>query len=207
MSDRAGETRPGETQPGDPRPTRRRVAPFVALAVAVVLGGLLWVLAASKAGVDDEQGLIDSPLLDRPAPTLRGTTAAGTTFDLSRRKGSWVVVNFFNSECVPCKAEHPELLTFVEQQSRLGVLGAELYMVAQQPDTAATVNAFFAERGGDWPVVLDDDGTISVAFGVAQVPETFVIDPDGFVRVRWAGQIDALTLANLVQQARTEYGQ
>ena len=189
----------------DAAPRRRPVAPFVALAVAAVLGGLFWVLASSDSGTDDKVGLVASPLLDRPAPSVRGTTADDQLFDLSRRKGSWVVVNIFNSDCVPCKAEHPELLAFVAQQSTLGAVGAELYTIAQG-DTPETVNAFFAERGGDWPVVIDEDGTITVAFGVAQVPETFIIDPDGFVRVRWAGAIDAITLANLVQQERIAYG-
>jgi hypothetical protein len=50
--------------------------------------------------------------------------------------------------------------------------------------------------------VRDDDGVINVAFGVAQVPETFIVDPDGVVRLRWAGQIDAVTLASLLQQMR-----
>ena len=187
-------------------PRRRPVAPFIALSVALVLGGLFWVLAASKAGTTDQQGVIESPLVGRPAPAVRATTADGEPFDLSRRKGSWVVVNFFQSTCVPCKAEHPELMAFVAQQTTLGGLGAELYTIAGYPDTPATVKAFFAERGGDWPAVMDEDGLISVAFGVAQWPETFVIDPDGVVVLRWAGPIDAVTLAELVQQQRRAYG-
>ncbi len=142
---------------------RRRVAPYIALAVAVVLAGLFVVLANGKAGTDDTAGIVDSPLLDRPAPSVKGVTTAGQQLDLSRRKGSWVVVNIFNSDCAPCKAEHADLRMFVSQQSTLGALGAELYTIAQG-DTKEKVDAFFAERGGDWPVLLDEDGTISVAW-------------------------------------------
>ena len=188
-------------------PQRRRpVAPFIALAVALVLGSLFWVLATSSSGPTDTLGLVESPLIGKPAPAVRGTTADGATFELSRRKGSWVVVNFFNSRCVPCKAEHPELVAFIQQQATLGADGAELYAIDQPPDSAEEIKAFFAERGGNWPVVLDDDGLVNVAFGVAQVPETFIIDPDGIVRVRWAGPIDSVTLALLVQQERNVYG-
>ena len=187
-------------------PRRRRVAPFIALAVALVLGALFWVLAASKADTADEQGVVESPLLGRPAPAVRAITADGDAFDLTRRKGSWVVVNFFNSTCVPCKAEHEQLMMFVAQQGTLGGLGAELYAISGYPDTPETIAEFFTERGGDWPVVMDPDGTASVAFGVAQWPETFVIDPDGMVVLRWAGPIDAFTLAELVQQQRIAYG-
>jgi len=185
-------------------PARRRVAPFIALAVAVVLAGLFVVLANGKSGSDDKSGVVDSPLLNKPAPSVKGVSTAGQQLDLSRRKGSWVVVNVFNSDCAPCKAEHVELRLFVSQQSTLGPNGAELYTIAQG-DTKEKVDAFFAERGGDWPVLLDEDGTLSVAFGVAQVPETFIIDPDGYVRLRWAGPIDAVTLAALVQQQRLAY--
>lgn len=190
-------------------PKQRRVAPFVALAVAVVIGALFVVLATSQGEPADDVGVIDSPLLGRAAPTVRSTTLAGDSFDLARRKGSWVVLNFFNSTCAPCRAEHPELLRFAEQQTSFGASGAELFTILQVGDRVEDVEAFFIARGGDWPVVRDDDGLINVDFAVAQVPETYIIDPDGVVRVRWAGQIDADTLSRLVQQQRDlyEFGQ
>ena len=184
--------------------SRRRIAPIIVLVVAAVLGGLFWVLASSKSETDTS-GVVDSHLLGRTAPSVRSTTLDGEPFDLSRRKGSWVVLNFFNPTCIPCIAEHPELVAFVEQQAALGADGAELYTILQLPYRINDVVAFFDERGGTWPVVRDDDGSINVSFGVAQVPETFIIDPDGIVRLRWAGPIDAATLATLVQQQRDAY--
>ena len=35
----------------------------------------------------------------------------------------------------------------------------------------------------------DTDGAIAVAFGVAKVPETWIIDPNGFVRLRILGAV------------------
>lgn len=185
---------------------RARVAPIVVLVVAALMGGMLWVLASGDGGEDAEAGIIDSHLLDRAAPDVRSSLLDGGSFDLSRRKGSWVVLNFFNSTCVPCRAEHPELVKFVEQQASLGPLGAEFYTVVQIGDDLDEVRRFFDERGGDWPVLTDENGEVFVDFGVAQVPETFIIDPNGVVRVRWAGVIDAVTLAQLVQQLRNATG-
>ena len=172
------------------------------LAVAVVFAGLFVVLAGGDGQRADQLGLVDSPLLGRPAPTMRSTTLDDTPFDLARRKGSWVVLNFFNSTCAPCRAEHPELVKFAEQQASFGASGAELYTVLQYQDEIANVKKFFIARGGDWPIVRDDEGGINVDFAVAQVPETFVVSPAGVVVLRWAGPIDADTLSRLVQQQR-----
>jgi len=185
-----------------PGPSRRRVAPFVVLAVAVVFAGFFFVLAGGDGQRADELGLVDSPLLGRPAPTMRSTTLDDAPFDLARRKGSWVVLNFFNSTCAPCRAEHPELVEFAEQQASFGADGAELYTVLQYQDQIENVKKFFIARGGDWPIVRDDEGGINVDFAVAQVPETFVVNPAGVVVLRWAGPIDADTLSRLVQQQR-----
>ena len=113
-----------------PRPRRRRrVAPWIVLAVFVVLAGLFVVLAGAKAEHGESSG---SALLGLPAPEATGTLDDGTSFDLSRRKGSWVVLNFFDPDCIPCQQEHRELVQFVDDQAALGNDGAELYSVITQ---------------------------------------------------------------------------
>jgi cytochrome c biogenesis protein CcmG, thiol:disulfide interchange protein DsbE len=177
---------------------KRRVAPFVALAVAVVLAGLFVVLAGSDTSTNETA---DTPLLDEPAPEAVGVGADGSSFDLARRKGSWVVLNFFTSTCVPCQQEHPDLVRFAEQQAALGDDGAELYTIVYDDDRDA-VEGFFATNGGEWPVVFDDDGSIAVAFGVSQVPETWIVDPTGVVRGRMISRVTADFLGSQLQQMR-----
>jgi cytochrome c biogenesis protein CcmG, thiol:disulfide interchange protein DsbE len=112
-----------------------------------------------------------------------------------------VVLNFFTSTCVPCQQEHPELVRFAEQQAALGADGAELYTVVVDDDDVA-VERFFDAEGGAWPVVYDDDGAIAVGFGVAKVPETWIIDPDGIVRGRVISRVTADFLGAQLQQLR-----
>ena len=45
-------------------------------------------------------------------------------------------------------------------------------------------------------------GGVSVAFGVAQVPETWIVDPFGIVRARFAGEVTADKVSTLLQQLR-----
>jgi cytochrome c biogenesis protein CcmG, thiol:disulfide interchange protein DsbE len=177
--------------------SRRRVAPFIALAIAVVLAGLFVVLAGSDTSGTDPA---ESFLIGRPAPRVVSTTLDDEPFDLSRRKGSWVVLNFFDPECIPCVAEHPELVALNEQQAALAD-GAELYTIINQRSDA-DVREFFADNGGGWPVVRDPDGTASVAFGVAKVPETWIIDPNGIVRARYPGEITAEAVGTFLQALR-----
>lgn len=177
---------------------RRPVAPFIALAVALVMSGMFVVLAGADPARNREAS---SFLLGRPAPEAIGQLDDGAPFDLSRRKGSWVVLNFFTSWCVPCQREHPELVAFVDQQRGLGNDGAEFYSIVVDDDRDS-VEEFFAERGGDWPVVYDPEGRFSVAFGVAQVPETWIIDPNGVVRTRLISEVTAEFLGQQLQLLR-----
>jgi cytochrome c biogenesis protein CcmG/thiol:disulfide interchange protein DsbE len=185
---------------------RRRIAPVIALLVAVVVGALFVVLASSKTGRDESA---QSYLLDKPAPRVvstvlgegNGEPADDPVFDLSRRKGSWVVLNFFDPDCVPCIREHSELVALDQQQRALGDVGAELYTIINK-GTDAEVRDWFAAEGGEWPIVRDPQGSISVAFGVAQVPETWIIDPNGVVRKRFIGEVTATGVGTLLQQLR-----
>jgi cytochrome c biogenesis protein CcmG/thiol:disulfide interchange protein DsbE len=167
-------------------------------AVAVVIAGLFFLLVSSDSSPAESAR---SPLLGNPAPSAVGEFADGAEFDLSRRKGSWVVLNFFTHNCVPCIREHPELIEFVDQQQALGVDGAEFYSVVRD-STTEEVDEFFAQRGGDWPVVYDTDFEFVNQFGVALVPETWIIDPNGFVRRRIISEVRADELSRLMQALR-----
>jgi len=154
----------------------------IGVAVAMAMFVVLLLRTDGDAGVGAR-----SPLLGQPAPAVITTTIDDRSFDLARRKGSWVVFNFFNSTCVPCIAEHPALLSFVAKEAARND-GVEMYTVVND-DADDAVRAFFAANDGDWPKLRDSDGAIAVAFGVAKVPETWIIDPNGFVRLRIMGSV------------------
>jgi cytochrome c biogenesis protein CcmG, thiol:disulfide interchange protein DsbE len=176
---------------------RNRVAPWIAMAIAISMIALFVVLiGADPGGGKDAQ----SPLLGRPAPEATGTLMDGGNFDLSQRKGSWVLLNFFRADCVPCIQEHPALVDFNEQQAELGIDGAEFYSIVVD-DSREDVEEFFADNGGAWPVVLDHQ-LIDVAFGVALVPETWFIDPSGIVQARIISRVSAERLNITMQQLR-----
>lgn len=175
----------------------RRVAPLIAGAVALIIAVLFAVLLLAEPSSDSAETV----LLDRAAPTVIGEYGDGTPFELSRRRGSWVVLNFFTSTCIPCRNEHPELIKFVEQQRGLGIDGAEFYTVVQNDDPD-DVAAFFEEFGGDWPVIFDVDYSFQNGFGVAQVPETWIIDPNGVVRGRVISEVSAEFLSTSIQTLR-----
>jgi cytochrome c biogenesis protein CcmG/thiol:disulfide interchange protein DsbE len=179
---------------------RNRVAPWIAMAIAITMVGLFVVLiGADSDGGQDAR----SPLLGRPAPEATGTLIDGGNFDLSQRKGSWVLLNFFRADCIPCIQEHPDLVDFNEQQAALESDGAEFYSVVVD-DSREDVEEFFADNGGDWPIVLDHQ-LIDVAFGVALVPETWIIDPSGIVQARIISRVSAERLNVTMQQLREVY--
>jgi cytochrome c biogenesis protein CcmG/thiol:disulfide interchange protein DsbE len=180
---------------------RRRLAPFIVALIALVMVGLIVVLAGADAS---RQESADSPLIGRPAPEATGTLDDGTSFDLSRRKGSWVVLNFFDPTCIPCVQEHPELIKFADDQATLGTDGAELYSVITRGEQTE-IDEFFAENGGDWPAIYSEADEFPVAFGVSQVPETWIIDPSGVVQLRLISKVTADQLNSILQQFREQY--
>lgn len=177
--------------------TRRRSA-WIALGVALTLAALFVVLAVVKPSTGESAGPV---LKDEPAPRVVTTELNGNPFDLAQHRGEWMVFNFFQSSCLPCKAEHPELVRFAQQQQALGADGAHLYTVVVD-DSDENVRNWFADNGGDWPILRDEDGTIGVGFGKTLVPETFVVDPNGRVRVRYIGATTSVELGTIIQRLR-----
>jgi cytochrome c biogenesis protein CcmG/thiol:disulfide interchange protein DsbE len=171
----------------------RRGVVITAAVVAVVLVAFVAVLATRDPATDRRS---DSPLIGRVAPPLTGETitAGGPdVYDLDLQRGEWVVVNFFATWCTPCIREHPELVDFADRHAQIG--DASVVSVVFD-DEADKVTDFFGENGGEWPVV--DGGDVILNWAVAQVPESFVVNPDGVVAAKVVGGVTADGLDDLL---------
>ncbi len=160
---------------------------LAAVAFAVVL--------ASRFGTDP--GLVDSPLLDEPAPTFDlAPLEGGETVSLEDLRGDIVVVNFFASWCLECRNEHPDLTSTANAFSDQGVTFVH---IAYQESPPASLDFLEAAGRSDAAHYLADPGSrTAIAYGVFGIPETFFIDPEGVVVGKIIGESDALVLGGTI---------
>ena len=189
-----------EPEPTMPARPRRRLAVWIAAALAVTFVALVVVLAKAEPSTTRAA---DSPLLGEQVPNVQAKTIDGVDFDLNDELGKWVVVNFFATWCVPCRIEHPELISW---QQRHEALGDATVVAVIYDDSVSAVRRFRDEEGGDWPMLIDDDGRIAVDFGVAGVPESYLVSPEGVIVSKIVGGILDGELEELLSRAKAGRG-
>lgn len=171
------------------RKTRLVLLLAFACATLVILAitlsqGLSWRQTATAA----ESPLPVTQHDDRPAAPLRGTTVTGQPFDLGQLRGDVVIVNVMASWCAPCRRELPVL---ADAAARWAPEHVRVVGVAMR-DQAADTTALLRDSGASsLTVVADPDGGHAVAWGVRGVPETFIVDRRGHLRVHAFGPITA----------------
>jgi peroxiredoxin len=161
-----------------------RAPVLVLLALAVVgVGAFVWSRTVAVDGDElvrlDEPGEYADPAASNPPndgaplPDVELTTVDAASTVL-RAGGRPMVVNLWYSTCPPCARE---LTYFAAVESDLG---DDVRFVGVNPlDDVDEMQQFAAERGVDYELLLDNDGTLGDALGVVQYPVTLFVSADG----------------------------
>ena len=176
----------------------RHPARWVALAVAVVVAGLTVVLAA-QVGDDPRSEATTSRLLGDPVPAFSLPTLAGSTVSDQSLAGKAVIVNFWNTWCIPCQQEQPALEEFYRRHQN----DPDVAMVGiVRDDTRRAVATYVPANGIDWTVAFDPGSRAALAFGTRGQPETFAINPDGKIVATQYGPSSVKNLETILAAAR-----
>lgn len=157
----------------------------------LILGGLALVLlpkpsssSASSSDYADLPSAVPVPV-DFPSPELVLSDLQGSAVSLADFTGQVVLVNNWAIWCPPCKAEMPILQEYYEEHNPQGFTIIAIEAGGQPADVAA-----FAEQYGlTFPVWPDVNAKSLAAFTNNSLPNSYVIDRNGQVRLAWTGAI------------------
>ncbi|MDW4548460.1 DsbE family thiol:disulfide interchange protein [Defluviimonas sp. D31] len=170
-----------------------RISPLMALPPAIFAGlALMFILGMQREDPD----ALPSTLEGREAPAVVVTPLADLPVfsDADLRDGNVKLVNFWASWCAPCRAEHPNL-------TKLAGEGVTIYGVNYKDRPQAALK-FLADLGNPFAATgVDESGRMGIDWGLYGVPETFVIDGEGKVILRFAGPITERVLASDIRPA------
>ena len=143
---------------------------------------------APAADTEEAKGL-DRSHKGQPAPAVRFKNPDGGDFDLTKFKGTPVLVNLWASWCAPCIKELPTLQVLEQAQADDGKLG--VIAVSQDMAPQGSVDAFLGERDiGRFAAFHDPDMKLTSALGVQIMPTTILYDADGKEVWRYVGDLD-----------------
>ncbi len=171
---------------------------WVALAVGVGVCVLAIVLAVTvSTDPHSEQNV--SRLVGKRAPAFSVVGLDGKAVTSRSLAGKTVVVNFWNSWCIPCRQEHDALVAWYadhHDDPSIVLLGIV------REDTQRAVRDYVNQQGVTWPVAFDPGGKASLDFGTRGQPETYAIGPDGVVAASKYGPVTPNVLDQMVAYAQ-----
>ena len=164
--------------------------------VIAIVGGIAALLAY---GFTRDSRYIHSPLVARPAPSFTLMLFDGRTVNLTDLQGKAVLLNFWASWCVPCRAEARALETAWRKYKDRDVV----FLGVNIQDKEEDARAFMKEYGITYLNGRDENGKIAIDYGVWGIPETFFIDPQRRITYKHAGELRAAIIQAKLDEALT----
>ena len=109
-------------------------------------------------------------------------------------KNKLVLINFFASWCAPCKAEHHLFFEIKKEFPNLFLLGIN------HKDDINDALKYLLDEGNPYTYVAkDQNGMISIEFGLVGLPETFLINSDGNIIYKYLGPLTEKIIENEIK--------
>jgi thiol-disulfide isomerase/thioredoxin len=134
---------------------------------------------------DGLENLISVDLRGKPAPAFTLKDTKGRTVSLAEYEGHPIIVNFWATDCEPCKLEMPWFEQLQEKYKSQGlvILGID----QDQGLTRNKVATVATNLGISYPILLPDNTIAKKYGGVDYLPETFYVGRNGEVLIQAAG--------------------
>jgi len=175
----------------------------------LLIAGLMFALIAASAL------LIPSQLSARgsapassssTAPPFNLTTIFGGTFELTRYRGSSVVmIEFTSLSCSECQIVEKSMASLYSGYNASGSTDVQVLSVYIEPsfgDTVPALKAYHQKNNITWFMAQDTPSlAVSSAYGVLDIPDVFIVDKKGSIVYDQTGAQDQSTLATKVSQA------
>jgi len=184
-------------------PVKKKKSKAVLLLPLVLVVALLGLMFVSLQSGDPSR--LPSVLIGKPVPEFNlaaiprlenesGAPVPGFS-SAALKSGKVSLLNVWASWCVPCLAEHPQLVELARQ-------GVSLYGINYKGDTSEAARRFLARHGNPFLAVgVDETGMTAIDLGVYGVPETFVIDGSGKIVLRYPGPLTPEIIAQKIKPA------
>ena len=158
-----------------------RISPMMIAPPAIFAGFVL--LVGFGMFRDNPDALPSARQGQSAPPVVLGELPGKVMFDdAALRDGKVKMVNYWASWCAPCRVEHPTITALAEE-------GIPIYGVNYKDDPDKAL-AFLEELGDPYTGIgTDPEGRMAIDWGVYGIPETFIVDGEGTILLRYAGPL------------------
>lgn len=125
----------------------------------------------------------------KPMPDVELALLDGSgSWKPSSAKGKVLLVDFWATFCVPCRASFPRLQALHEKYKDSGLV---IVAVSEDDEPKAVVPSFLKDTGASFLVTVDPKQTVATTpFKVTALPTEVIVDRNGVVRHRHEGLAD-----------------
>ncbi|EZP61762.1 redoxin domain-containing protein [Exiguobacterium acetylicum] len=150
---------------------------------------------------------VDQATRDKNGRVMAGDDAPGFALvdlygekqhSMDEYKGKGLLLNFWGTFCEPCKKEMPLINDNYQMMQDQGVN----FVAVNVGETPVRVSSFIKDIGGtDYPILMDTNSSVEKAYGIYNLPVTFIINKKGEVVEKYEGEIDQAKLEEMVKKA------